>query len=108
MSIFGSDKPKETTGEKISVIAELRAKSGHEDAMRSALEALVAPSQKEPGCLKYNVYESKYYTGDFFTYEEWESEAALDQHLAGAKDKLNAAKAMLREDLRITVLKLRA
>lgn len=108
MSLFGSDKPKETSGGKISVVAELRAKSGHEDEMRTALEALVAPSQKEPGCLKYNVFESKYYTGDFFTYEEWETEAALDKHLEIARDKLNAAKALLREDLRITVLKLLA
>ncbi len=99
MSIFGSDK--------ISVVAELRAKSGHESELRSALEGLVEPSRKEAGCLAYNVYESKYYPGDLFTYEEWESEKALETHLQGAKDKLNKAKAMLREDLRITILQQR-
>jgi len=36
-----------------------------------------------------------------------ESEAALEKHLAGAKDKLNQAKALLREDLRISILKQR-
>ncbi len=65
-TFFGSDK--------IGVIAELRAKSGHESELRSALEGLVEPSRKEAGCLAYNVYESMYYPGDLFTYEEWESE----------------------------------
>ena len=93
--------------DKITVIAELRAKSGHEDEIRKNLEALVGPSRKEPGCLRYDLYESKYYTGDFFTHEEWESEAALEKHLDGAKHKLNQAKALLREDVRICILKQR-
>lgn len=104
MSLFGgSDK---TTTEKISVVAQIRAKSGHEDEVRSALEKLVGPSQKEAGCIKYNVFEDKHYTGSFFTYEEWESEAALDTHLQVNKEALNKAKALLREDMRISVLKL--
>ncbi len=97
MSVFGS--------EKIGVIGQIRAKSGHEAEVRELFEALVGPSQKEAGCLRYNLYEDKYYTGSFFTYEEWESEAALEKHLEGAKDQLNKAKALLREDLRIAILK---
>lgn len=105
MSIFGSEK---ASGEKISVVAQIRAKSGHEDEVRTILAGLVGPSQKEAGCLKYNVFEDKHYTGSFFTYEEWQSEAALDKHLDGAKDTLNKVKALLREDLRISVLRLLA
>ncbi len=97
MSVFGS--------EKIGVIGQIRAKSGHEAEVRALFEALVGLSQKEAGCLRYNLYEDKYYTGSFFTYEEWESEAALEKHLEGAKDQLNKAKALLREDLRIAILK---
>ncbi len=97
MSVFGS--------EKIGVIGQIRAKSGHEAEVRALFEALVGPSQKEAGCLRYNLYEDKYYTGSFLTYEEWESEAALEKHLEGAKDQLNKAKALLREDLRIAILK---
>lgn len=70
--------------------------------------ALPGPSRKEAGCLKYELFEDKYYKGSFFTYEEWESEAALEAHLAGAKDTLNKAKELLREDLRISVLQLLA
>ena len=75
MSLFGASNTK------ISVIAQLRAKSGHEDEVRKALAALAGPSSKEPGCLRYTVFEDAHYTGNFFTYEEWESEDALDQHL---------------------------
>ena len=103
MSIFGtSDK----ASERISVVAQLRAKSGHEDEVRSGLEKLVQPSQKEAGCLTYHVLEDKYYPGSFFTHEEWESEEALEEHLRVNKDGLNAVKALLGEDLRISVLKL--
>ncbi len=100
MALFGGDN------EKISVVAQIRAKSGHEGEVRSALSKLVEPSQKEAGCLKYNVFEDKHYTGSFFTYEEWESEAALDTHLQVNKAGLDQLKALLREDLRISVLQL--
>jgi quinol monooxygenase YgiN len=94
--------------EKISVIAQIRAKSGHEDAVRTMISGLVGPSNQEPGCLKYEVLEDTHYPGSFFTYEEWESEAALDTHLQVNKDGLNKVKALLREDLRISVLRLLA
>ncbi len=100
MGLFTTD-----TTTKISVIAQIRAKSGHEAEVRAMFAALVAPSQKEPGCLAYTVFEDKHYTGSFFTYEEWESEEALDTHLATHKAALDKAKALLREDLRINILK---
>ncbi len=103
MSFFAGSDEKDDG--RISVVGQLRAKSGHEDDLRSALAKLSAPSQKEPGCLKYEVFEDKYYTGSFYTYEEWESEAALDAHLATNRSALNKAKALLREDLRISILK---
>ena|ERR1700712_1012057 len=107
MSLFGSsEKESSTASGKISVIARIRAKSGHEDEVRSMFEKLVEPSQKEAGCIKYNVFEDKHYTGSFFTYEEWESEEALETHLSVNKEGLNKAKALLREDLSISILKL--
>ena len=106
MSLFG--KSSDTPADAISVVAQIRAKAGHEDQVRTMFSALAAPSQKESGCLKYHVFEDKYYTGSFFTYEEWESEAALDKHLAGAREALNQAKSLLQEDLRISILKLLA
>ena len=102
MALFGKDDSKS----KISVVAQIRAKSGHEDEVRSMFKSVVGPSQKENGCLLYHLYEDIHYTGSFYTYEEWESEEALETHLAVNKEALNKAKALLREDLRISVLKL--
>jgi quinol monooxygenase YgiN len=92
MSLFGG-RDEKNTGDKISVIAQLRAKSGHEDEVRSMLAKLVEPSQKEPGCIKYNILEDAHYPGSFFTHEQWESEEALDQHLQVNKAGLNKVKA---------------
>ncbi len=103
MSIFGNSEA--STSSRISVIAQIRAKSGHEDEVRSLLAKLVQPSQKEAGCLTYHVLEDKHYPGSFFTHEEWESEDSLDEHLRINKEGLNKVKALLREDLRINVLK---
>ena len=76
--------------------------------MRKAFVAVVGPSQKETGCLSYHLFEDAHYTGSFFTVEEWESEEALDTHLRVNKAALDQAKALLREDLRISVTKLLA
>jgi quinol monooxygenase YgiN len=103
MSIFKSD---ETYSGKISVVAQIRAKSGHEDDVRAMFSKVVGPSQKEAGCLKYNLFEDVHYTGSFFTMEEWINEEALTTHLTVNKAALDKAKALLREDLRISVLKL--
>ena len=102
MSLFGGSNKH--AGSSISVIAQIRAKGGSEDEVRSALEKLPEPSRKEPGCLKYDVFEDKHYTGSFFTYEEWDSEAALETHLSVNKAALDALKALLSEDMRISVV----
>src|ERR1700712_5494718 len=106
MSLFGgSDSSSDA---KITVVAQIREKSGHEDEVRAAFTKVVGPSQKEAGCIKYNLYEDKHYTGSFFTIEEWESEEALEVHLQVNKDALNKAKSLSRKDLRISVLKFTA
>ena len=83
MSIF--TKPEST---KISVIAQIRAKSGHEDEVRKTVSGLVEPSLKEP-VLPQILASSKTSTtpAAVYTYEEWESEEALDTHLVVRKQK---------------------
>ncbi len=107
---MGFFSKKKTAGQKprsasqINVIATTRAKSGYEDEVRKGFASLIGPSRKEPGCLRYDILEDKHYTGRFFTYEEWESEEALHAHLHLHKADLDKVKAMLAEDLRISVL----
>ena len=42
---------------------------------------MLAPTHAEPGCKLYELYESDP-KGRFYLYETWESQAALDQHMA--------------------------
>ena len=107
MGLFSRKKSAEKPRypNQISVIATTRAKSGHEDEVRKGFASLIEPSRKEPGCLRYDILEDAHYTGRFFTYEEWESEQALHTHLHVNKASLDKVKALLAEDLRISVLK---
>ena len=93
----------ELSRKKISVIGKIQAKAGHEAEVRGTFSAFVTPSRSEPGCLLYTLYEDKHAAGTFFTYEEWESEAALQTHLQAHKDDFERAKAMLEGDLQINV-----
>ena len=109
MGLFSRKKQKPSeksrSPHQISVIATTRAKAGYEDKVRDAFASLVKPSRKEPGCLRYDILEDVHYTGRIYTYEEWESEEALHAHLHLHKADLDKTKAMLAEDLRISVLK---
>jgi quinol monooxygenase YgiN len=92
---------------KISVIAEIKAKAGHEEEVRVILHGLVAPSRAEDGCEVYHLLEDKNKPGSFSTYEEWTSIKALDAHLegAGTKAALEKAKPMLDGELKLRVLR---
>ena len=98
MTFFGG-------GDRIYVIAELRAKAGSETVVRAAMAALVGPSRKEEGCKEYRLHEDKKDPHRFFTYEEWSSEGALEEHLRGAQPALDQVKPLLDGEMKITVLK---
>lgn len=60
----------------------MRAKPGREQALREALEALVAPTAKEAGYVNYDLHQGVEDPAVFALYENWESGEALDAHLA--------------------------
>ncbi len=64
----------------VVLTATVKALSGQEAAVRAVLLELVAPSRREPGCLCYNLHESKEQPGLFIFYEQWTGQAALDAH----------------------------
>ncbi len=92
---------------KISVVAEIKAKAGHEEEVRVILHELVAPTRLEPGCEVYHLLEDKKNPGSFLTYEEWGNIAALQVHLEGqgAKGALEKAKPMLDGEMQLKVLR---
>lgn len=66
----------------VTVIAEILARPEHAEEVRAALAPFAARTQREPGCLRYALYEDAEAPGRFFTFERWADEAALDAHLA--------------------------
>ena len=71
------------TDTRVHVVARLLAKPGQEAAVREVLRAIVEPTRRERGCLKYELFQARDTPTAFVFMEEWESDATLDAHLAG-------------------------
>jgi quinol monooxygenase YgiN len=67
-------------GERVTVLARVRARAGREDEVRRLLLAFVTPARAEPGCLNYDLHQSADDPVEFMFYENWTSRAALDAH----------------------------
>lgn len=65
---------------KIYVVAELVAKPGSEDIVRTSLSAFARGVPKEPGCISYHLHEDIAQPGRFLTYEVWKDMAAVEAH----------------------------
>ena len=66
----------------LRIIARLKARPGKGKELCSVLEALVAPTLKEPGCISYQMWANREDPGEFTFVEEWTNDAALDAHFA--------------------------
>ena len=64
----------------VILTAMVKAKPGQEDAVKKALLSLVEPTRKEPGCLCYNLHQSKVDPTQFMFYEQWASKEDLSAH----------------------------
>jgi quinol monooxygenase YgiN len=62
------------------VAIEIVAKSGAQDAVAEALQALVAPTMAEPGVKLFLPYRSPNDPAAFFIFELYENEAAWGAH----------------------------
>lgn len=88
----------------LRVIARVKARSDKVAELLSVLSALVEPTRKEPGCLSYDLLQNNEDPTDLTLVEEWESQKALESHLASKHFKdaqvklpdLVAAKAEIR------------
>ena len=71
---------KETT--QVVCVAEFRALEGKSDELVTALHALIDPTHKEPGCIRYELNQR---TDDarWVTFiEKWKDRDTFDQHCA--------------------------
>lgn len=76
----------------VILVAVVKAMPDQEEAIKEALMSLVEPTRKEPGCLCYNLHQSKSDKGQFMFYEQWASKEALDAHGKSAHMKALGAK----------------
>ena len=74
--------PTDERRDLLTVIASMRAKPGKEQALREALEALIAPTAQEDGYVNYDLHQGVEDPAVFFFYENWTSGQALDAHFA--------------------------
>mgnify|MGYP000064513002 CR=1 FL=1 len=67
---------------KLTIIANIIAKDGQVELVRSELIELIDKTRGEQGCINYDLHQDNQNPAHFVFHENWESEAALDAHLA--------------------------
>jgi quinol monooxygenase YgiN len=70
----------EVPKDAVILTAMAKAKPDQVEAVKEALLSLVEPTRNEPGCLCYNLHQSKSDPTQFMFYEQWANKEALDAH----------------------------
>ncbi|AEC19419.1 hypothetical protein PT7_0879 [Pusillimonas sp. T7-7] len=65
---------------ELFIAVGLKAKAGKEDELRRDLSALVEPSRKESGNIRYDLFEDQNEPGRFVLVEEWASIETQTRH----------------------------
>jgi quinol monooxygenase YgiN len=71
--------PEKLPKNAVTLVVVLRAKEGQHLLLEAELRALVTPSRKEEGCLRYDLHRSAEQPGTFLFHEVWETR---DHHTA--------------------------
>ena len=70
-------------GDIVRVVARITARPDTVGTLKTVLLALIEPTSREKGCTAYRLLQNNADPTDFTFIEEWESDAAMDAHLAG-------------------------
>lgn len=66
----------------LTIVAGFTARPGQEQRLRDELNAMIAPSLAEEGCLGYQPYTDPNRPDRMIIVEEWADSAALDFHFS--------------------------
>ncbi len=66
----------------IRVIAQVIARTETITEVHTILQAIVAPTRREIGCLNYQLFRNNAYEAEFLFIEEWVDEQAIEAHFA--------------------------
>ena len=80
-----SRRPRAGRNEKlpkdaVPLIVILRAREGQETLLEAELRALVSPSRREEGCLRYDLHRSVDAPGALLLHEVWATREAHTEH----------------------------
>ena len=64
----------------VTLIVILRAREGQETLLEAELRAMVSPSRKEEGCLRYDLHRAIDTPGALMLHEVWTSREAHTEH----------------------------
>jgi quinol monooxygenase YgiN len=67
---------------EIHVFANVTAAAGNADKLRDVLTTLVAATKEEPGVISYILHEDIKTPGNFYVFEAYKNQAAVDAHMA--------------------------
>jgi quinol monooxygenase YgiN len=77
----------------LTVVAELNAKPGSEEALKALLLSVLDDVRREEGCIQYDLHVSTNEPGAFLFFENWKDGDALKQHAGAEHMKAMSAKA---------------
>ena len=66
----------------LQILAHFQAKPECVDELREVLLGLITPTRSEPGCLRYELLQSREDPTRFTFVEEWTDDKALEDHFA--------------------------
>lgn len=66
----------------LTIVARIEAKSDKVEQVKTALLKLIKPTQKEQGCLQYDLHQDNENPEVFLFYEMWESRSLWQTHMS--------------------------
>jgi len=79
-----SRKTEKLPKDAVTLIVILRAREGQETLLEAELRALVSPTRKEDGCLRYDLHRSVDTPGVLLLHEVWATRDAHTEHTHSA------------------------
>ncbi len=66
---------------KLTIVANIKAKSGKIDRVKAELEKLIPITRAEVGCINYDLHQDHENPAHFLFYENWESRELWQAHM---------------------------
>jgi quinol monooxygenase YgiN len=70
-----------TSHDNIHAIARLEARPDTKEELLSLLKSLLEPTRREPGCIRFELWQSRVTPTDFVVVSLWENAEAVSQHV---------------------------